>query len=95
MRRASADGAPHGHPPLPAVAALLVYACLLLSIGLTADWRLRHEDNGAMHTTLALSHQRLGLRETRAHDVFVDRFTGDRIVYGHHPPGPPLALAAA
>ena len=43
------------------LAALLLYAFLLLSIGLTADWRLRHEDNGAMFTTLALSHVRLGL----------------------------------
>ena len=54
--------------PLPLI-ALGLYAFGILAIGLRADWRLRHEDNGAMHTTLALSHLRLGLERTRAHDV--------------------------
>lgn len=48
-----------------------------------------------MHTTLALSHMRLGLGETRAHDVFVDARTGERTPYGHHPPATALTLAAA
>ena len=95
MNPAASGGSSRPSPSLLACAGLLLYAFALLSIGLQADWRLRHEDNGAMHTTLALSHQRLGLGETRAHDVFVDRYNGDRIVYGHHPPGPPLVLAAA
>jgi len=70
------------------LAALGLYAFGTLSIGLTRDWRLIHEDNGAIHTTLALSHVRLGLRRTRAHDLFFDPRTGQGSVYGHHPPGP-------
>jgi 4-amino-4-deoxy-L-arabinose transferase-like glycosyltransferase len=72
-----------------------VYAFGLLSIGLTRDWQLRHEDNGAMHTTLALSHQRLGLARTRAHDLFFDPHTGEGTPYGHHPPATALIVAAA
>lgn len=74
---------------------LIAYAFAILSIGLTADWRLRHEDNGAMHTTLALSHLQLGLAESRAHDLFVNAHTGERTPYGHHPPATALTLAAA
>ncbi|MGE0448771.1 MAG: glycosyltransferase family 39 protein [Vicinamibacterales bacterium] len=74
---------------------LAAYAFAILSIGLTADWRLRHEDNGAMHTTLALSHLELGLAGTRAHDVFVNATTGERRPYGHHPPATALLLAGA
>lgn len=73
---------------------LVLYAFSLLSIGVTRDWRLRHEDNGALHTTLALSHQRLGIVRTRAHDAFVNRHTGEVIPYGHHPPATALILAA-
>ena len=36
------------------LAALGLYAFGTLSIGLTRDCRLIHEDNGALHTTLAL-----------------------------------------
>ncbi len=79
----------------PASAAILLLAAVLLSIGLQADWRLLHEDNGALFTTLALSHLRLGLAETRAHDVFVVTATGERFPYGHHPPGVALLVAAA
>jgi 4-amino-4-deoxy-L-arabinose transferase-like glycosyltransferase len=74
---------------------LAVYAFALLSIGLTRDWRLRHEDNGAMFTTLALSHLKLGLARTRAHDVFFNPHTGEAIPYGHHPPATALVLAGA
>lgn len=77
-----------------ACVALALYALALLSIGLTKEWQLRHEDNGAIHTTLARSHQVLGLAGTRAHDMFVDRFTREAQPYGHHPPGPALLLAA-
>ena len=75
--------------------ALGIYAFALLSIGLDRDWRLRHEDNGAMHTSLALSHQRLGLARTRAHDLFLDPRTGEARPYGHHPPATALFLAGA
>jgi hypothetical protein len=84
----------------PAIASgawlvLGVYAFSLLSIGLTRDWRLRHEDNGAMHTTLALSHQRLGLSRTRGHDLFFNPHTGEATPYGHHPPATALIVAGA
>jgi len=73
--------------------ALGLYAVGILAIGLRADWRLRHEDNGAMHTTLALSHLRLGLERTRAHDVFFNPRTREAAPYGHHPPATALVLA--
>ncbi len=72
---------------------LLCYAFALLSIDLTSDWHLIHEDNGAMHTTLALSHVKLGLVKTRAHDLFFNPHTGEASVYGHHPPLTALLLA--
>lgn len=75
------------------ICLLFIYACGLLSIGITKDWRLIHEDNGAMHTTLALSHLQLGLAETRAHDVFFNPTTGEANIYGHHPPLTALILA--
>ena len=78
-----------------AFAVLGLYAFALLSIGLTRDWRLRHEDNGAFHTTLALSHVHLGLAKTRAHAVFYRPDTGQTRLYGHHPPAPALILAGA
>src|SRR5262245_14983832 len=72
-----------------------LYALAILSIGLSRDWRLLHEDNGAMHTTLALSHLELGLATTRAHDVFFNPRTGETFRYGHHPPGIALIVAGA
>lgn len=75
--------------------AVVLYAFALLSIGLTRDWKLLHEDNGAIHTTFALSHLRLGLAGTRAHDLFFDPRTGQSAIYGHHPPAMALALAGA
>ncbi len=84
-----------GRVPRLAWGLLGLYAFALLSIGLTRDWRLRHEDNGAMHTSLALSHLTLGLAATRAHDVFYNPHTGEATPYGHHPPATALVLAAA
>ncbi|MFI5182274.1 MAG: glycosyltransferase family 39 protein [Thermoanaerobaculia bacterium] len=78
-----------------AAAAILLLATALLSIGLREDWRLLHEDNGALFTTLALSHLKLGVMGTRAHDVFVVPATGERFPYGHHPPGVALLVAAS
>jgi 4-amino-4-deoxy-L-arabinose transferase-like glycosyltransferase len=77
------------------VVAVLVYAFALLSIGLARDWELLHEDNGALHTTFALSHLRLGLARTRAHDYFFEPRSGLEGRYGAHPPGPGLLLAGA
>jgi len=75
--------------------ALLVYGFAILAIGLTRDWRLIHEDNGAMHTTFALSHLRVGLAMTRAHDLLFNPTTGASSVYGHHPPATALIVAGA
>lgn len=76
-------------------AAVLVYALGLLSIGISRDWRLTHEDNGAIYSTMALSHLRLGLAETKAHDVLYNPHDQTKYFYGHHPPGLALSLAAA
>lgn len=76
------------------VAFLVVYSALLLSIGITREWRLVHEDNGAMQTALALSHTRHGFAETKAHNWFVARDGKDRLGYPHHPAGVPLLIAA-
>ncbi len=82
-------------PPAWAWILLYVHATALLSVGIGADWRLQHEDNGALHTTFARAHLDLGLARTGGHDVFYVPRTGDAFFYGHHPPGPSLVLAAA
>jgi len=82
-------------PPAWAWILLYVYASALLSIGIAEDWRLRHEDNGALHTTFARAHLDLGLARTGGHDVFHVPRTGETFFYGHHPPGPSLVLAGA
>jgi 4-amino-4-deoxy-L-arabinose transferase-like glycosyltransferase len=75
--------------------AIFCLAASLLCIDLSSDWRLLHEDNGAVQTTLALSHLEAGLAVTRGHDVFIHRQTGEASPYGHHPPGVALLLAGA
>ena len=72
---------------------LVVYSALLLSIGITREWRLVHEDNGAMQVALALSHTRQGLAETRAHNWFVTKDGQGWLGYPHHPAGVPLLIA--
>jgi hypothetical protein len=74
--------------------ALYVYALALLAIGITRDWRLQHEDNGAMQSTFARAHLDLGLARTRAHDIFFDPRSGAGGFYGHHPPATSLVLAS-
>lgn len=88
---------PASLPPAARLAAAVIFllATALLSVGLADDWRLLHEDNGALFTTLALSHIHLGLAGTRAHDLFVVAATGERFPYGHHPPGVALLVAGA
>ena len=54
-----------------------------------------HEDNGAMQTTFALSHLRYGRGVTHAHNLFIDRNTGSRSFYVHHPAAVPLVVALA
>jgi 4-amino-4-deoxy-L-arabinose transferase-like glycosyltransferase len=74
---------------------LAAYTIALLSIGITSDWHSVSESNGAMHTSLALTHVRMGLRATRGHSFFRDTRTGAMQLYSHHPPGVDLLLAAA
>jgi 4-amino-4-deoxy-L-arabinose transferase-like glycosyltransferase len=76
------------------VVAALALALSILSIGITKDYRLRHEDNNALWTTVARAHLHLGLGKTKGHDTFVSRQTGKANFYRHHPPGIGLTLAA-
>ena len=76
-------------------AAVIALGAALLCINISGDWRYLHEDNGAIYTTLALSHLKAGLHVTRGHDVFIDRETGEQTRYGHHPAGLALLLAGA
>lgn len=80
---------------MPAWAWLLPFVCALalLSIGIGRDWRLVHEDNGALHTTFARGHLDLGLARTRGQDVFSRPATDQRSFYGHHPSGTSVVLA--
>src|SRR4051812_9007356 len=80
-------------PPALAWIALFLYAAALLTIGLTRDWRLLHEDNGAVHTTFARAHLDLGLARTRGHDLFYRPQSGEAYFYSHHPPATSLVLA--
>jgi len=81
--------------PILAGALLVVYAYGFLSLDIDGKWTRLHEDNGAMHTSFALSHLHLGLSATRAHDLHFNPATGKMVLYGHHPPGTSLAVAAA
>ncbi len=92
---AEASSATRRRVPAYTPALVLLYAAALLSVGLTRDWRLLHEDNGALHTMFARAHLDLGLARTRAHDVFYWPASGELAFYGHHPSGTSLMLAAA
>ena len=72
------------------VAAL---ALLLLSIGVTRDYRLKHEDDNAMHATFAQNHLEAGMAATRLHDALINTKNGRLAFYAHHPPGCGLVLA--
>jgi len=90
MALGPAGGAPRGR----ALLAILALQVVLLSIGITRDYRLKHEDNNALHATFARSHLRLGLGVTKAQNYFYSPATGTGRFYAHHPPGPSLVLAA-
>lgn len=77
------------------LAAVFVLQAAVSSIGIGADYRLKHEDNNALHATFARSHLVLGLGTTRAQNYFHSPSTGAGSFYAHHPPGPGLVLAAA
>jgi hypothetical protein len=75
------------------VVAIFVLQLLLLSIGITRDYELKHEDNDALHATFARSHLRLGLEVTRGQNYFYNPATRTGVFYPNHPPGPGLVLA--
>lgn len=77
------------------LAAILVLATAVLSVGITHDYRLKHEDNNALYATIARSHLLLGLSTTRGQDLMVQRDTHQGTFYAHHPPGIGLILAGA
>jgi hypothetical protein len=76
------------------LAALFVLQFGLLTIGITRDYQLKHEDNNALHATFARSHLRLGLETTRGQNYFYSPATQTGLFYPNHPPGPALVLAA-
>jgi 4-amino-4-deoxy-L-arabinose transferase-like glycosyltransferase len=77
-----------------AVLPVLILAACLLSIGIGRDYRLKHEDNNALHATFGRAHVEAGFGVTRAHDAFVNRNNGRVHFYAHHPPGCGLVLGA-
>ena len=77
------------------VLPVLAVALLLLGIGIGRDYRLKHEDNDAMHAAFARNHVAAGLAATKAHDAYVNPRNGRVSFYAHHPPGCGLLLAGA
>ena len=77
------------------VAAILALQLGLLAIGITRDYRLKHEDNNALHATFARAHLQLGFETTKGQNYFHYPATGAGEFYANHPPGPGLVLAAA
>ena len=80
--------------PRAIVLAIAALQLALLTIGISHDYRLKHEENNALHATFARSHLRLGLGATRAQNYFYNPSTGGGTFYPNHPPGPGLVLAA-
>ena len=75
---------------VPAVFGLQI---ALLTIGLGREYRLKHEDNNALHATFARSHLVLGLGTTQAQNYLFNPRSGTGATYAHHPPAPGLTLA--
>ena len=80
-------------PRLSFVVAIFALQVALLTIGINRDYRLKHEDNNALHATFARSHLQLGFETTRGQNYFYAQATDSGEFYAHHPPGPGLALA--
>lgn len=74
--------------------AIVALQIALLGIGIGRDYRLKHEDNNALHATFARSHAQLGLGVTRGQNYFHSPASGSGEFYANHPPGPGLVLAA-
>ena len=74
--------------------AIIALQVSILSIGIGRDYRLKHEDNNALHATFARSHVQLGLGTTRGQNYFYSPASASGGAYANHPPGPGLVLAA-
>jgi len=83
-------GTPQLSPPVIAIFTLQI---VLLTIGITRDYQLKHEDNNALHATFARSHLQLGLGTTRGQNYFYNPTSHEGTFYPNHPPGPGLILA--
>jgi 4-amino-4-deoxy-L-arabinose transferase-like glycosyltransferase len=77
-----------------AIVPVVVLAAALLSIGFGRDYRLKHEDNNALHATFGRAHVEAGLRVTKGHDAYINWKNRRAHFYAHHPPGCGLVLAA-
>ena len=77
-----------------AILPIIVLAALILSIGISRDYRLKHEDNNALHATFGRAHVEAGLSVTKGHDAYVHRKNRNVHFYAHHPPGCGLILGA-
>lgn len=75
------------------VVAIFALQIVLLTIGITRDYQLKHEDNNALHTTFARSHLQLGLGTTGGQNYFYNPTSREGTFYPNHPPGPGLVLA--
>ena len=75
-----------------AILPILVLAAAILSIGISRDYRLKHEDNNALHAAFGRAHIEAGPRVTKLHDAYVSRKSGRAHFYAHHPPGCGLFL---
>lgn len=73
----------------------LVILLCLLSFHIDEPWSYRHDDNGALYSSIARTHALKGLQATRGQDFLVSRVDGHLIPYLHHPPLLGLYLAAA
>jgi 4-amino-4-deoxy-L-arabinose transferase-like glycosyltransferase len=75
-----------------AILPILILAAVILMIGIGRDYRLKHEDNNALHAAFGRAHVGAGLGMTKLHDAYVNRKNGRVNFYAHHPPGCGLAL---
>jgi hypothetical protein len=75
-----------------AILPILILASVILSIGIKRDYRLKHEDNNALHATFGRAHVEAGFEVTKGHDAYVNRNNRKAHFYAHHPPGCGLVL---
>jgi 4-amino-4-deoxy-L-arabinose transferase-like glycosyltransferase len=74
------------------VLPIVILAAAILSIGISRDYRLKHEDNNALHAAFGRAHVEAGLSLTKGHDAYVNRKNRKVHFYAHHPPGCGLVL---